>query len=75
MDQDMGTVARDMGTVAQKFHLQQKKRITRTFTVFAPFVLVCVLAIGKTQTMSIVVLFFYVYLLLSSLVYGRYDLY
>ena len=39
--------SQDVYSVAEKYQMKQKKRITRTFTVFAPFVLICVLAIGR----------------------------
>jgi hypothetical protein len=36
--------SQDVYSVAEKYQMKQKKRITKTFTVFAPFVLICVLA-------------------------------
>jgi hypothetical protein len=44
--------SQDVYSVAEKYQMKQKKRITKTFTVFAPFVLICVLAICRVLLCS-----------------------
>ena len=44
--------SQDVYSVAEKYQMKQRKRITRTFTVFAPFVLICGLAIGRVLLCS-----------------------
>ena len=57
-------------SVTEKYHINQKKRISRTFTVFAPLVLICVLAIGRILIIGfigMILLFSLIYLLLCIL--------
>ena len=54
--QESSSLSQGLHSVTEKYHIKHKKRIARTFKVFAPLVLICVLAIGRVLLWSLVLL-------------------